>query len=386
MSRDEHSRGSALVTPREERATAHLTLSTRCLATLLAIACAALGACGEDATDPAHEANEEFARRLTGDYTAETDSFGGILYWRRFSSEGCHTLLIERDTGLRSTLVDAWSVLDGAAGRIRIGGTDYSATLAFDDSLLTLVSDHESDTYVVGRAPGMPDRSQWLYEIELVDSFAPPNDDPTDLAWNEGLWVPGRAPGEPLIRLDASNGLQMDSALAVQHSGWAVAHAGQDFWVEDGAENRIYRVSAIDGSTLQALEYAPAGQVRGLAVRPDGKLWIGAGSRIVLVDPASGDSVDTVEMIVSVDGLEQVGEALFAALGSFGIARIEGPPWRVTATYKLPGFNLRGLAFDGTDWWLYAIDLRGNVTTRILRARLLTSYLAISDSACVALD
>jgi hypothetical protein len=351
----------------------------RSAAIALAIASAALGACDDDATGPSDSANEAFAQRLTGDYTAETDSFGGILYWRRFSADGCHTLLTERESGLRSVLVGPWSVLDGAAGRIRIDGSDYTATLALDDSLLTLVSDHEGDTYVVGRAPGMPDPSQWLYEIQLVDSFAAANQDPTDLAWNGGLWVPGRAPGAPLVRLNPLSGLQTDSTLAVEHSGWAVASAGESFWVEDGAENRIYRVSTIDGSTQEALDYAPAAQVRGLAVRPDGKLWIGAGSRIVLVDTTSGDSVDAVEMIVGVDGLEQVGDALYVALGSLGIARIEGPPWRVAATYKLPGWSIRGLAFDGEDWWLYAVDARGNITTRFVRARLLASYLATPD-------
>jgi hypothetical protein len=42
----------------------------------------------------------------------------------------------------------------------------------------------------------------------------------------------------------------------------------------------------------------------------------------------------------------------------------------VTATYKLPLLSIRGLAFDGAAWWLDAIDYRGNVTTRVLRARL----------------
>jgi len=325
-------------------------------------------ACGDEVESP--PPGTSFEERLAGDYRLRSDDGGGYVSWFRFFASGRYVQLIARDIGLHEIHGFAWVVEDAERGRILIGAGGFQATFGPGDSVLTLVSDHENDTFVCTRAAGAPDTAGWVSGIEVLEELEAPDPNPTDLAWDgTGLWYPNGVTAGPLRRMNPDRNLQVDRTLPVDHNGMAVAVDGADFWIDDGLESRLYKVDGATGATLLAsLSFAPA-EIRGISVAPDGRVWVSAGL-VRAIDAAAGAATDSVDLVHSPDGLEHVGAALYAALGTPGIARVEGPPWRVTATYKLPLFSIRGLAFDGADWWLDAIDYRGNVTTRILRARL----------------
>lgn len=347
---------------------------------LLGVATAILASC-HGSNGPAGTGTP-LEERLVGDYTARIDSLGGITYWNRFATDGAQVGLTERDNGFRRISRESWVVEDERTGRILIGSRGYAASFSSGDSLLTLVSDHESDTIVYRREAGMPDPDDWVLEIAVVDEFEPPDMDPTDLAWDgTGLWFPGRFTGLPLRRLNPASGLAVDRTLPVTHGGYAVAYDHGNFWVDDVLDRRLYLMDGTTGATRLATMFVSPATIRGLAVAPDGRIWIGAGYSVTRFDPQGAVGIDSLVLYDSVNGLEALGPVLYVALASGGIARCEGPPWRVTATYVLPGVSVRGLAFDGADWWLYVIDLRGNVTTRIVRAKLLPTPLAGSESS-----
>lgn len=267
-------------------------------------------------------------------------------------------------------------MVEEATGRLLIDGGGYNAVLSRADSVLTLVSDHEDDTVIFTRASGMPDPNEWVREIEVLEDFPSPSDIPTDLAWDgDGIWFPSGFAQGPLRRMNPSDALAIDRTLAVEHEGNAVAFTDGDFWVDDAATGGVFRVDGATGATRATALASGLSGVRGISVTPDGFLWVGSGPELRLLDPGSSSVVEVDSLYQSIGGLENVGAALYASIGMAGIVRLEGPPWRVVATWKLPSRNVRGIAFDATDWWLYVIDLRGNVATRIVRARLLDSWL-----------
>lgn len=341
----------------------------RSIAALLFALLGALVVACDDSDGPIVPANT-LAQRIAGDYVAQTDSLGGVTYWTRFGSDGTHVLLIERSNGIRRIARDEWAMIDADAGLIRVGGANRFATLSRNDSVLTLVGDDESDTQVHTRSEAMPNPETWVAEIQLLAEFDAPDAIPTDLSWDgTGLWFPGRVLNLPLQRMNPALNLQIDLSVPVSHSGNAVAYTPAGFWVDDWLERRLYQLYVETGDTRLATRFAAATEIRGLATLPDGAVCIASGSTIHILDMLTGD-LDSVEIFQPVEGLESIGPAIYAALGPDGIARLEGPPWRAEATHVLPGFDVHGIAFDGADWWLYAIDKRAGSATRIVRAAL----------------
>jgi hypothetical protein len=227
-------------------------------------------ACGDDAVGPPPGTTLE--DRLAGDYRLRAEDGGGYTSWARFFAGGRYVQLLARDIGLHEIHAFGWAVEDAERGRIRIGGTGFQATLSSGDSVLTLVSDHESDTFVYTRAAGAPDTTGWVSGIEVLEELAAPDPNPTDLAWDgTGLWYPNGVLTGPLRRMNPDRNLQVDRILPVDHQGMAVAVDGADFWIDDGQESRLYKVDGTSGATLLASLSFPA-SIRGISVGPDGRV------------------------------------------------------------------------------------------------------------------
>ncbi|MFN0151689.1 MAG: hypothetical protein ACKVU1_13375 [bacterium] len=330
---------------------------------LLAIAC-------DDSSSPAPMANA-FAQRLAGDYTAQTDSLGGATYWMRVGAGGISIELIERGIGIRTMASNEWEALDEDAGIIRIGGTGPIAMLSGNDSLLVLQRTDGGDSLVFTRTTVMPDPESWLGTIEVLAQFDAPDLVPTDFAWDgTGILFPGRVLGIPIQRMNPAMNMQIDLSIPVSHSGNAVAYTPECLWGDDWLERRLYKLDGVTGETRLATRFVGATAIRGLSITSAGAVCISSANTIHVFDASKG-VIDSVDLFQPAEGLENIGDVTYAALGASGIARIEGPPWRAKATYALAGLDVHGLAFDGTYWWLSVIDRRGATTTRVVRARLI---------------
>jgi hypothetical protein len=200
---------------------------------VLAVSCS-------ESENPAPPANE-FAERLVGDYTARSDSAGGMTYWMRFGSDAKRTALTERDNGIRGIAEDDWVVVDDASGAVRINGLDVVASFSQGDSVLTFSPTGPEGIAVYERSGAMPDPQTWVSEIQLLAEFDLPEVGLTDLAWDgTGIWFPGGVLGSLLQRMNPAMDLEIDVSLTAAHSGNAVAYTSKGFWVDDGLQRRLY--------------------------------------------------------------------------------------------------------------------------------------------------
>jgi hypothetical protein len=329
---------------------------------VLAVSCS-------ESENPAPPANE-LAERLVGDYTARSDSAGGMTYWMRFGSDAKRTALTERDNGIRGIAEDDWVVVDDASGAVRINGLDVVASFSQGDSVLTFSPTGPEGIAVYERSGAMPDPQTWVSEIQLLAEFDLPEVGLTDLAWDgTGIWFPGGVLGSLLQRMNPAMDLEIDVSLTAAHSGNAVAYTSKGFWVDDGLQRRLYQLDET-GSTRLATNLVPLEDIHGISTLPAETAWLSAGTSVYLWNTIEG-GIDTVELYQSVEGLESVGPDMFVALGAAGITRLEGPPWRAEETYVLAGVDVHGLAFDGSSWWLTASDRRAEPAVRVFHAALL---------------
>ena len=294
-------------------------------------------------------------------------------------------------------IVGSWQVIDGSQATYMIFGSDnvvhflYEYDLGFRDKMSAIYVASEDQLVLEGMGflvynytvdhdtlrlttpdqgpvlvydANAPTVDEWVTPITPQVEYEAPIAEALDMAWGgDRLWYANANGSDYIYRLNPVSGAIEDS-VDIPYRAWTLVWAGSDLWVSHGSYTTIRQYDTLTGTTPQ---YGPTtgNWIKGLAW--DGQyLWIGSdGSRTIYqYDPAADSLLDSIVVDRSIDGMTWADGFLYVC--SDGIINVLQPSSAtVTAAYEIPGRQVRGIAFDGTSFWVSSTDW-----TNVMIARL----------------
>lgn len=238
-----------------------------------------------------------------------------------------------------------WDFGDGSVGEGRTVSHTYTSAGTFIVKL-TVTDDFgavgSTTRSVLVRQPAPP----------APESLAAPGGDPTGLSWDgQNFWVSDTDNGK-LYKLDPKDGRVIGSLAGPGSDPVALAWDGQSLWVLDNLGEKAYQIDPKDGKVLRA--FATPGS------DPQGIAWDGENLWIADTDTGKLHKLDTTgRELASFDlpsaspaGLTWDGTNLWLSDSGVGLIKIDPTTGKQLSTKKAPGPDPRGLAWDGKYLWV----------------------------------
>jgi len=205
---------------------------------------------------------------------------------------------------------------------------------------------------------------QVLDEVSLGDQSIVPA---TDLAFDGTYIWYGNAYSarNQLVRYNFSSKSEVGS-LPVSVSAWGLGWDGTNLWASSNGYDTVQKIDMTSGNTLTS-SVAMGAWIPGIAW--DGsRIWAVSGNEQTLYEynPATNTVVTSTPINTYPGGLEWYGGSLYMTVGDT-VQKMNTGTVMATKTYSLKGVQLTGITYDGTSWYLMAVE---DDRTKILKVNL----------------
>lgn len=247
-----------------------------------------------------------------------------------------------------------------SAGVLTIDGRAYPYTL----SVTTLALVHPDVEIELTRRASAPDVDEWVVDYVSTESHVSAFQADGDITWfNDDLWVSGGPSNRDIIRYPR------DTFTAFSLDVEPIAPTAIDFLGgllrgNHGTNASLYVISPGTGSAGSPV-LALGGSIR--AITNDGaNLWVvsAAARQVHVYDMDDGALVDAIDLGVSAElaGGVIVDGSLYLSTGDVvtGFRMVEESDdtlgLEAQFAFRLPGHEIRGVAHDGANFWVNALD------------------------------
>lgn len=293
---------------------------------------------------------------LIGDWEVK-QGMPGVKYLE-FSSNMYCSKLKQFSFELKSKEI---TVYQATKGQVILNSGYYLTLYNFSFSKDTLHLINPNEDIVAVKVLNAPKAEDWTGTITITKSFDAPIGELTDIGFDgTNLWSGNGYATDYLYKINPSNG-NIDSIPTTQ-SAWAVEFATPYLWVSSDGGSQIYSVNKLNGADVSSSSNILGPWIYGIAW--DGQyFWCYSGNDQTLrkYDPV-GDFVVTeitMDQQTNITGLAYTNNSLYMVIDG-NLAKCSVAPFKALNTYELKGYSIRGVAFDGTNFWLSAKELATN--------------------------
>jgi hypothetical protein len=279
-----------------------------------------------------------------------------------FQADNVADFLLEYDHGFHA---EYSAMYFARGGQIMMEMEDFSVfNYSISNDTLSLVS--PQNTIILAKDENAPTKNEWVVPVVPTQEFAAPVTEALDMAWDGShLWYPNYPETDFIYRISTATGSVVDSA-DIPYFATTLIWAGNDLWVSSGSSTILRKYDTLTGTTIQTSP-AAGDWIKGLAW--DGQyIWISSQSAraVMQFDPSTNLILDTIPLDQTLAGMTWANGVLFVCANGL-INTLELSPPRITAVYRVPGWDVVGIAFDGTFFW---VSLDGESGVEIARISL----------------
>lgn len=220
------------------------------------------------------------------------------------------------------------------------------------------------DTILAVANPNAPTAAQWMPSASLTGLLDPPHQRVADMAFHDGsLWYGNARATDYIFRIDPADGGITDSIYS-SRSAYALEWEDTSLWISSNGYDRIYNIDTASGAVRRTIMGIGA-WAQGIAYT-GANLYIGCnnGQSVYQCNPTTQAVLDSVRLPMSPGGMTFDGFSLWlCARGNVyrmapqvtKTAGIPSPEQEVNKSYRLPGYSVFGLAWDGDALWAAAV-------------------------------
>ena len=305
-----------------------------------------------------------------------------------FNIENAQILSISADNSLIVLAEDEIGFRDEARGNYT--QTDTQLTIDFQyfgvnilnytvtDNSLTIVNS-SGDTVVFSKEVAAVDSEAWITDINVLTQGNSPWDSQVDIAYDGAHILVGNGYATNQIGYFNTTTLTLDSEMATTESAFAIEvekYVGPDRYIfqsDNGSMN--YTAYREDTGAVAYTSIDFGSWIKGIASVDATQAWIASGNEntLYLHDYGTAAPAQSIEQTIFVDrslaGLDyQNGFLYVCSQGSIYKCQTS-PNFEVVESFSLDGYNVHGIAFDGTNFWIYASTSDGT-PNRIIKSSL----------------
>ena len=279
-----------------------------------------------------------------------------------FKSDNTFTILSEETLGFRDTQSGNYS--DNAASS-QLTMQFFAATLVnytLADNLLEL-NFSDGGTVSLSRTQDNPEDS-WVNELTVLQEGDAPWTEDSDIAWNGTHILLGNGYEADNIGLINPETLALDDVLLTTESAFAVEVEKSSFTdryvfkSDNGSSKYKYYTQDTEAYVGESSDLGP--WIYGLASVGNSDIWVSSGnSRALYLHDYASDAIEkTIELgSRRADGLDyQDGFLYVCSQGNLYKCDVSGSTLDVLETYTLDGYYINGVAYDGSNFWVNAMQ------------------------------
>lgn len=248
--------------------------------------------------------------------------------------------------------------------QITLSGGEFSALINnyyLEGDKMTIIPPYETDPVVMERRPNDNEASSWIKDITILNEGEVSWGRDIDIAF-DGTYILGYDETErQILKIDTDN-FTVAETITTPNAAYVVeieksnTAQRQLFQSNDGysqfksyiyASNDLYYTSIEIGSWI-----------RGIASIEPGYLWASSSNNSALYHYKSngsltpGEILETIPLDFQPEGLDYQDGFLYVTERNRVHKCETSPNFRAVETFKLTGGNVKGIAYDGSNFWL----------------------------------
>lgn len=301
-----------------------------------------------------------------------------------FITESAQFLVINADNSLVVLSEDALGFRD--ENRANYSSTDTQITTDFGyggisirnytltENNLTLIQS-SGDTTVFSRETASVDVDGWIQDISVIEEGNAPWESQVDIAFNGTHILFGNGYATNTIGFINTNTFAIDSELITVESAFAVevekwTGANRYIFQSDNGFS-AYTAYREDTGDLGFTSMEIGSWIYGLASIDSEQIWVASNNNraLYLHNYLVNNIEQTILLDRSVGGLDYQDGYLYVCSNGNVYKCQTSPSFEVVENISLDGYNVYGIAFDGTNFWLHAYPTNGS-TNKIIKSSL----------------
>lgn len=262
---------------------------------------------------------------------------------------------------------------------------EYNHTFTVSENQLTMIYDNiynytlEGDvlniiapggkTATLNRSSSVPNATNWTQSLEILSEGDLPWNYHGDIAFNGTHLLLGKYPDENNIGLINPTTLELEGEIITENPVYAMEvekYDGPEKYIfqsygfgEDYYDSQIFS-AYLEDTNAEAFDSIDLDSyvIYGLASVDENQLWVAVNNHIdqkkkLYLYNYQGDHkiVKTIELGFHPNGLDYQNGFLYISDGRRIHKCQTVPDFRPIASYKIPNYKIRGIAFDGTNFW-----------------------------------
>lgn len=257
-----------------------------------------------------------------------------------------------------------------------IGGTSrftsrFSYTYSLNDNSLNIIRVEDDEIIILSRGNDIPNRNSWIKTLTIKDQGAAPWNLNIDIGFDgANILFANSSPNENIALVNPSTITSTTMWETTSHT-LAIEFEKQSsstnpmIFLSSMEEAKIFGKNLDDAADIfQSIELGTTAEIglegpaiRGLASVGSNRIWVSnANSReLYLYDfSGSGEILKTIQLPITPYGLDFQSGFLYVCDGQYlHKCQTEGS-FEVIESYKIPGYLIYGVSFDGRDFWVNA--------------------------------
>mgnify|MGYP001228890890 CR=1 FL=1 len=221
----------------------------------------------------------------------------------------------------------------------------------------------DGETVTLRRTQDNPE-ANWITNLTILQEGNAPWTEDSDIAWNGTHILLGNGYEVEDIGLINPETLELDDVITTTESAFAVEVEKSNFAdryifkSDNGFSKYMFYTEDTETYVGESTDLGP--WINGIASVGNSDVWVSSGNNnaLYLHDYASDLIEKTIDLgDRSADGLDyQDGFLYVCSQGNLYKCDVSGSDIIITDTYGLPGYVINGVAFDGSNFWVNAIQ------------------------------
>jgi hypothetical protein len=305
-----------------------------------------------------------------------------------FNIENAQILSISADNSLIVLAEDSMGFRDESRGNYTQTDTQLTIDFQFSgvsilnytvtDNSLTIVNS-SGDSVVFSKEVAAIDSEAWIKDISILTQGNAPWDSQVDIAYDGTHILVGNGYATNQIGFFNTTTLTIDSEMITTESAFAVEvekYMGVDRYIfqsDNGSRN--YTAFREDTGAEEYTSIDFGSWIKGIASVDATQVWIASSNEntLYLHDYGTAWPTQTIEQTIlldrSLEGLDYKKGFLYECSQCLIYKCQTSPNFEVVESTSLDGYYVHGIAFDGTNFWLYASTSDGT-PNRIIKSSL----------------
>ena len=309
---------------------------------------------GEDAAAAAITAYGKW-EVISGDFIIDHSKY---IY---INEDNTIDILAEDALGFKSDLATNVLVTEN---QLTLSGGEMGSSInnyRIEGDNMTIFPPYETDPIVMARRPNDNEASNWIKNIAILNEG--------DVSWGrdvditfDGTYILGYDETErQILKIDPDD-FTVAETIATPNTAYVVeieksnTPQRQLFQTDDGYAQFKSYIYASNDPYFTSIEIGP--WIKGIASVAPGYLWASSSNNSALYHYKSngsltpGEILETIPLDFQPEGLDFQDGFLYVTERNRVHKCETSPNFRAVETFKLTGGNVKGIAYDGSDFWL----------------------------------